>query len=324
MTVRFPHPITDTEEANAALQQLYEAAYDGKAVVARGRVRIPYIMEGFALTIHCLHPVPDEDIVDMGNKGRIYSASFLHRVADVAGVRVVRSHRTDRGDEQYLREFECVVTCQDLLMRQRQAIGRYELDLTDGSARATAAKKGLNGMREHINARAETGAFCRAIVEALAIPRSFKRDIIYDALVYVPSMEIHAGSAGPEVRQAMAMAAVNAQMGAFGPPQQYRAAPEPAPQPEKFTGQTEPQGYPSLPPDEQTPFPDNDAPVDDTAPEPPAPDPPANCSKEQIEELKRVGCYKQGMLKEMGWSGQGSVTVDVFQRAMAKYGGQTW
>ena len=327
-------PITDVRKANLALQDMYMGAVNGNCVVARGRVRLPDIMPGFALVVHQIYPDPDlkdgNDIVNMGGKGKMYSASFLREVAEVACVRTLATKRTDDASDPFLRGFEVVVGGMDLLLRNRQSIGRYELDLRDGSPRIEALDangnirdkaKARRDAREHIESKAATGAFCRAVVELLALPRSNKKTKIEGVPLYIPNLEMHAASAPPEVRAAMAIGAIQAVMGAFGP--MARQAPQ-LPAPNSAPALGPPAAAEEVPPNDEwgdeppfvepDPEPEYDLPPDDSAVDSPITD-------QQKQQLNELGCWKQSVLKELGWPGQGKVTQAIYHAAMKEYGG---
>lgn len=339
-------PIIDAGTANNVLAWLYGEANAGRAVVTGGRVRIPFIMPGMAMVIHRVEPQQrvdgknsGADITDMYGKGLMYSATFMRKLANIVGLSTISSSRCDNGSEPYLREFECVVGGMDLLMRKRQWIGRYELDLREGGARegsvmSTRASKDIQTKqirekREHVAQIAETGAFCRACVEALSIPRSLKDVQDPWVPVFVPTIELHAATASPEVLNAMAHAAVSAMMGSFGPPPAPTAysrpapmaAPQQAPPMDGFEPMEEPVEGEDFPPleDEDPPFADNAHPQE--APAPAADDPDRPITDEEKVAIEQLGAWKQPILKECGWPGTGRPTKAVHDAILAKFGG---
>jgi len=323
---------TDTEAANAALVELYKAAARQECHVTGGRVRIPCLVPGTALVVHELHPVGDVDVEDMRRKGVIYKASFLRTLANTAGIRMVRTQRMDDDTDPHLRDVEVAVEVVDLLLRRSQLVGRYELDLRDGSDRAQGMQQGmLKSKREHISSLAATGAYCRAIVEALAIRRGFKseeRNLAW-LPVYVPRVEVHAASAPPDMLAAMSMAAIQQIYGLPPQPVAHQALPSPpavqalpfAPasgdlgddmidvgaDPDTFGGA-----------DDEVPF------ADDTLPEdvPPPEDDSRPITDQEQAHLQQIGCWKRSVLKGCGWSeDDGRPTLAVYRKAIEMFGG---
>ncbi len=358
-------PITDVRQANELLAHLYTLAANKAAHVARGRSRISSIIPGFALVVHEVWPVTegqDNDITDMGGKGKMYRSTFMRTLAQTAGLRVKHSVRIDDGRHPHLAAFEVVLSGQDLAMRPRQWVGNYELDLRDGSSRleglageelaAAAKRKGGGGLkmmiekRNHIVSLAETGAFCRAVVDALSIQRGFRNIQPLALPIYIPTIELHTEPAPDEMRQAMGMAALGAMMG-WGPPAQPAALPTqrqnlpaPAPTAPAAAGSglqndiIDEDGFPvdDEPDDGDHPFEDEpddsdeepEAPADDTPPDdPPAGGPPDDpqITNAQKEELKELGCWRKGCFFDLGWKEGQPVTESMYVALKKKYGG---
>lgn len=323
-------PITDADEANAALRAIYKCAADSECIVARGRVRIPSIMPGFALVFHRMLPGPD-DIIDMGRGTSVYKSRYIRQIAESAGLSVSETRRCDGGTDPWLREVEVTLTGYDLLTRARQWRGRYEADFRDGSARLAGLPDGMvKGKRQHILSLAETGAYCRAVVAALAIPRGFQDGNNADIFMIIPSIEIHLASAPEAVQQAITLQALGAVMGAYGAP--APALPPPAPSP-----------APVLPPpiDDEIPEPefdeipfDEDGMLPDEDPEDvldihaPAENPNRPITQAEHKKLNDLGCYRQTTLKAHGWDSNPGpdgrrkpITLATFNSILAQYGG---
>lgn len=347
--------LTTANEANQALIELYQAAAQGHCHALRGRIRLASVLPGFAVVIHEIVPTPD-DITKMGGKGAIYNARFVRKVADMAGLSQVRSRRLDGDRDPYLREVEVTLTGRDLTGRERSWVGTYELDLRDGSPRSEAAlrarsrEKNLEDKRSHITQACTTGAYCRAVVDALALQRGGfeargNKDPIWLPL-YLPVLEIHLQGASPAVRDAITLQALSAVMGVYGPAAQAQpAAPPPAEEPEPEVQDQGPaddyddsgEGY----------DPDGDAyedpPFDDPQPEAPAPPPPPPepdpepapapppqerddnpdrpISADEKAKLESLGVYRQAMLAKCGWTKGHPVTLAVYREAIKRFGG---
>jgi hypothetical protein len=308
-------PITDARAANAALGAMYQAASEGRCTVARGRVYIPSLVPGFALVVHALYPTA-EDLTPISGKS-MWKATFMRLLLDTAGLRIARSDRRDDDRNPARREYEVTVEGIDLMMHRRQWIGTYELDLTEGGARASGMGEGqYKSKLHHISQLAATGALLRAIVDALAIPRNFDSKQAAMRPVLVPCMEVHAASAPPEVQAMMTTAAIHAVMGAYGPAPAPALPAVPAPPPGLPAGEHPPSD--PIPFDDETPFlPDDEfePPLDDLESE-------RVVTREEMEELKAIGALKKSVLGALGWpGGDAPIRKAVFDKAMAKYGG---
>lgn len=317
-------PLTDPKTINDALTEAYQCAYNGACHVLRGRVRVPDILPGFAFVLHRIVPLPgrDGDLVKMGGKGTMYRASFLRSLADTAGIRHTSTTRCDDRTDGHLAEYEVVLEGTDLLMRARKWMSRYQLDLRDGSPRAdqimTRAKttddgqRTLDEKRTFITQQAETGAYTRAMTEALAIQRGFKNGDLAALDIILPSVEIHAAAASPAQRERMADMAMARMMGAWGPAP-AAPAPPPPPAPSFDDIPEEP-----APVDEEHPFHDED---DEPWDEPPEEVVDRPINDDEKEYLKRIGVYTKPTLRDLGWQEGQPVMLSVYQRAVAEYGG---
>jgi hypothetical protein len=323
-------PFTDAGKANACLMELYQKHAKGEAIVARGQVRVGSILPGFAIVVHKVTP-RQGDLTPMYGKGDIYSAVFMKTLKDMSGMRTVVSERIDDGARPHFRMWRVRLEGMDLVGRMRSYEGTYELDLSDQSSRAedimgkppkrgeseeqrrARCWKNLCDMRTHITTRAETGAMSRAVVEALSLKRSLNDLKNKLVPIYIPTLDFHAETASEEVRAAMSMGAVQAMLGAWGPPPAPREVP---PQEQRF--EEEPEPDPEIPYD----GPDaSDEPRAESEEMPPPPADPTFVSPEQVDRMKAWGCWTHEMLKELGWSGEGKVSVEIFERARAEYGG---
>jgi hypothetical protein len=305
--------VTDPKRANYVLSRLYTDAADGNSYVARGRVRISDIIPGFAMAVHEVRPT-DDDVTN--KKPFIYRASFLQQLAATAGLRTVQVERCDDGSRPLVREYECTLAGLDLAFRNRTWKGRYELDLRDKSARVVAitSDKQLGSKRQHMNQICATGAFSRAVIEALALrrgcadPQAGRRDDLFKP-IYIPSMELHAASAPQVVRDAMSLGAAQAVLGIYGAPSVPAApAPElPPPDDEPFE------------PYDEVPFEAEDGAVDEPMP-PPPPEADRLITAAEAEEIKAAG-ITQTELQEVGWDGEWPCRLSTYKRVMKAYGG---
>jgi hypothetical protein len=277
---------------------------------------------GTALVVHELKPIPDVDVQDMSGKGVLYKASFLRVLADTAGIHTIATRRMDDESDAHRCDMEVAVEAVDLLLRRSQFVGRYELDLRDGSERANTlqgrAARMLSEKRQHITSQATTGAWCRAVVDALALRRGFPKDEANGIWlpIYVPRVEVHAPSAPPGVAEEISRAAVAQLYGLPGlvaaPAVPAAPAPEPAPQlppPEVDTDQ-DPAAH-----DDPVPF--ADEPPEDV---PPAEDTSRPITPEEEAHLRSLGCWSQKILKRCGWT-DGRPSLAVYRQAVAMFGG---
>lgn len=310
-------PYPNVDRANAILGDLYAAAARGEIIVARGRVRLPTILDGFALVLHVIWPEPGQDLTDAKSKGWLYRAAFLRRLLDVSGLRIDETKRMDDGSDPNLRAFRVTVTGKDLLHRQRQWIGDYELDLRDGSARDGMKATQMREKRTHISQLAATGAMTRAVVDALAIDRGFKTVEEATRAVVIPTIALHVESASESVRGMISQAAVLAEFGMFGPATQRPAAIDAPParaaleSPSAGTDDDEPFLDDDIPddlPDDDVPF---GGPGDDEPPASPEPDRPITAAEQQ--ELKDRGLWQAERLMQFGYSGKGKVMLSTYR-----------
>jgi len=343
--------LTSTADVNRALNDLYRSAAGGACHALRGRIRLPSVVPGFAVVLHEVWPQPEDDVIDMKGKGRMYSARFIRKLADMAGLSVVRVRRLDDDSDPNVRESEVTIEGRDLTGRSRRWVGTYELDLRDGGARADAAGRGLRDKRQHIAQAATTGAMCRAIVDALAIRRGFKAgdEAVWLPMI-LPNLEVHLESASPAVRDAITLQALSAVMGTFGP------APEPPPaMPAPGADDMgpivdDPDGPDGMPydPDEPDETPFNDAPPKSAAPSndappksagPPDPEPqsaaeaqepaPSNDAPDgdrdindaEKDKLKSLGLYRKAILAKVGWDAGRPVKLSEFKAVIEQFGG---
>lgn len=179
--------------------------------------------------------VPDIEVVQLKESDMYHSsdmkdgeyaptANGLGKLADVAGITVLDSRRTDDGKDPDVVEWRVDIEMVKPSGGTIRRPGSKRIDLHQLSNGWSAAR--LAKAREHLIANAETKAFNRAIRSVLSLHGAYRKaDLLkpFAVLRYVPDMS------QPEVRQAFLSQLAPASSALFGPsngdqPKQLAAA----------------------------------------------------------------------------------------------------
>ena len=303
---------TDIGAANAALLDLYNHADQiGDCHVTGGRVRLPMLLPGTALAVQRIDPTPDDILSMGGNFG--YKADFLRRLAATAGISTTETTRHDPQTSEFIRDMEVTVSGVDLLMQRRSWTGRYELDISPGGARHAAMQDGEKSQApKHVEQKATTGAYTRAVTEALAIPRGYRKadkgEKKIGLPIFIPKIQVHMATASPEVAAMMQQAAIAT---LFGFAQMPAATVPAAPQP-------------IAPADDPVPFEETPPSTPEASAGQPPSQPPAASdvpiTKDEESRLAAFGAWNEDALLGIGWTKGSPVTHRHFEAALAKFG----